>query len=56
METYTVVFQNGNKIHKVTVQATGIVPAIDEAVRKHFKKYMMDAFSYEIVKAEKVTE
>ena len=55
MTKYTVKFQKGNKIHKVTVSAQGIVPAIEEAVHKHFNKYT-DALGYEIISAEKISE
>ena len=55
MEKYMVKFQKGNKIHKVIVKAVAIVPAIEDAVRKHFSKYT-DALSYEIISAEKIAE
>lgn len=55
MEKYMVKFQKGNKIHKVTVSALAIVPAIEEAVRKHFSNHM-DALGYEIISAEKITK
>lgn len=53
MEKYVVKFQKGNKIHTITVSAEGLIPAIEEASRKHFTKYM-DALSYEIISAEKI--
>lgn len=53
MYTYKVKFQKGNKLHTVTVKATGICPAIEEAVHKHFMKYT-DGLCYEIISAEKV--
>lgn len=55
MEKFLVKFQKGNKIHKVTVSANAIVPAIEEAVRKHFTKYL-DALGYEIISAEKISK
>lgn len=53
MSKYTVEFQKGKKIHKVNVTAQGLIPAIEEAVRKHFQKYV-DSLGYEIVGAKKI--
>ena len=55
MAQYKVTFEKGNKTHKVTVKAQGLVPAIETAVRKHFEKYI-DALGYEITAAEKISE
>lgn len=53
MELYLVTFQKEDKIHKVTVKAQGLIPAIEAAVTKHFERFI-DALGYEVVAAEKV--
>lgn len=53
MYEYEVKFVKGKKVHLVTVKATGLVPAIEAAVKKHFDKYL-DALGYEITRAEKI--
>ena len=52
MYKYEVIFTKGNKIHKIKVKATGIVPAIEEAVHKHIMNYK-DGLGYEITGANK---
>ena len=51
MSKYNVYYYNDEtkKTKIVIVKATGIVPAIEEAVRKH-----LDLLGWEIVKAEKI--
>jgi len=53
MTKYIVKFQKGNKIHAVKVTAQGLIPAIENAISKHFQKYT-DALGYEIISAEKI--
>ena len=51
MSKYKVYYYNDEtkKTKTATVKATGIVPAIEEAIRKH-----LDLLGWEIVKAEKI--
>ena len=52
MTKYIVTFQKGNKIHRVKVTTQGLIPAINDAVRKHLSKYR-DCWGYEIISAVK---
>ena len=53
MITYEVKFQNGKRIRRITVTATGIVPAIEKAIVKHFDT-CKHPYDYEVVSATKV--
>lgn len=50
---YIVLFQKGNKKHRVIVKATGIIPAIELAIRKHIAQYI-NGLEYEIISAQKL--
>ncbi len=51
MEIYVIKFKREEKVFKYTVAATGIVPAIEEAVHRHFEKVGLDAAYYDIISA-----
>lgn len=54
MSEYEVRFQKGSSVHVITVEAEGLIPAIDEAIHQHFNKYT-NALSYEVVSATKIS-
>lgn len=55
MYTFRITFKNEEgKKKSVKVEATGIVPAIEEGVKKFFSKNSL--FGWNIVKAEEVYE
>ena len=55
MTNYKVWFydEENDKMHSIKVEATGIMPAIEEAGRKMWAKYFNKTCGWEIVKAEK---
>ena len=55
MQKYKVLFKSNevNKTYSITVKALGIVPAIEEAIRKMISKPTFGAFYYPI-KAEEI--
>lgn len=55
MQNYLVEFTKGKKTHIIHVTAAGIVPAINEAISKHYQTFS-DALGYQITSAKLVKE